>query len=188
VVNDNDAAEVGAALRPFQQLGPKTAVLLVHHHRKSGGGEATASRGSGALPGIVDTIVELRRPPGTGRATPRRVLTGYGRHSETPEELTVELTARGFAVVEAREEEEGEDDLTRAEHRRRVLSALPPGWTAAEALAALPTELRLALPKFHAELEAGVRQGWWQRHGTGRRGSPFTYAGVRVALPSLFVE
>jgi len=82
---------VHGAVTPLNSIAEIAALLLVHHIRKSDGGEGTASRGSGALPAFVDTIVELRRHDANNKTSTKRVLTAYGRWDETPAELVIEL-------------------------------------------------------------------------------------------------
>jgi len=70
VVEENQAGEVLRAVSPFMALLEAGAgLLLIHHPRKSDGDEATAGRGSGALPAWVDTIIEFRRYAPEDKAT-----------------------------------------------------------------------------------------------------------------------
>src|SRR5262249_10582283 len=61
VVDENDAAGVQSALAPLHSLADGRGILLVHHPKKGDGQEATASRGSGALPAFADIVLEMRR-------------------------------------------------------------------------------------------------------------------------------
>lgn len=99
VRDENDAAQVISALLSLNSLLEKNiALMIVHHDRKSGGEEGTASRGSGALPGFVDIIVEFRRFDASKRNDSRRVIKTYSRYEETPSELVIELTPNGYDV------------------------------------------------------------------------------------------
>ena len=60
-----------------QFMGENRAILLVHHLGKNDRGEGAASRGSGALPGFVDVIVEMRRFEADDRNDRKRVLAGW---------------------------------------------------------------------------------------------------------------
>jgi hypothetical protein len=91
VRNENDASEVQAALMPLWGIAKHSAILANHHLKKGDGAEATGSRGSGALPGFVDTIMELRRYDASKKESRKRVITAYGRDDETPAELVIEL-------------------------------------------------------------------------------------------------
>src|SRR5262249_34962624 len=96
VEKENDASEVLSAIIPLQDLtATGAATLLLHHPRKSDGEEATAARGSGALAGFADVLVELRRFSPKDRKDRRRVLTAYSRYTATPDELVLELAANG---------------------------------------------------------------------------------------------
>ena len=78
IVDENSASETLRALRPVQAAAASgLAVLLIHHHRKTGGGFGERVRGSSALIGGVDVVVELSRPEGAGPKT-ARVLRALG--------------------------------------------------------------------------------------------------------------
>lgn len=98
--DENDTASTVRALTPLYKItGAGASVLLSHHPRKGDATERQAARGSGALPGFVDVIVELRRFDAWRREDRRRVLTGYSRFAETPTEVVVELTDTGFKTI-----------------------------------------------------------------------------------------
>lgn len=92
IQNENDAGEWTPALVPLYSFTDsevnKSAVLLVHHFRKAGGNEATASRGSGALPGFVSNIIEFTRKEGSSRNT-ERILKTYGRFPDVIPEVVI---------------------------------------------------------------------------------------------------
>src|SRR5262249_12416766 len=81
--------------RPADWPATAAAVRIAHHIEKSDAGEGRAARGSTALAGFVDVMLELRRFRPDCRADRRRVLTGYGRFDEVPGELVIELAADG---------------------------------------------------------------------------------------------
>lgn len=92
VDNENDAPQMMKSLIPFYGFTEKNiAVLLIHHFRKSGGNEATASRGSGALPGFVDNIIEFTRLEATNAKNTQRLLRTYGRFNDVVPEIVIEL-------------------------------------------------------------------------------------------------
>jgi hypothetical protein len=171
---ENDAGEVQAALMPLWPLTEQSAVLLVHHLKKGDGSEATGSRGSGALPGFVDTIVELRRHEPNDHQCRKRVITAYGRDDDTPPEVIIELDAatneyRGLGDRKA---------MKREEITRVLLGVLPaerPGMTLEEIKDAWPED---EFPRKQTVLETladGADRGEWTRDGTGTRGHPFKY-------------
>lgn len=118
--SENAAGAVNEALEPlhFAAAGG-LAVLLLSHRRKSSGEFGEAVRGSSALTGGVDVVVELERPSRTLQlGSQARVLKAVSRFSSTPEELYVELEEHGFAAIENPEQVK-----TDAE-RSRILRAL----------------------------------------------------------------
>ena len=168
VRDENDASGVMTALMPLHQIGPSTGILAVHHNRKGDGQEATATRGSGALPGFVDTIVELRRFA-AGKAEDRsRVLTGYGRHDETPSELVLEYTDAGDYLPQGSRSDVRGRELS--EEILVILPTSPPGLKIEDVI----EQLKISRHDATAVLQqwAGIR---WQREGNGKRGSPYTF-------------
>ncbi len=161
-------------LQAFTRQG--LAVLLLHHPRKSDGGEGRAARGSGALPGFVDIVLEMRRPEGDTHSRVR-TLTALSRFRETPAQLCIELTAAG-------------DDYRLLDSRPDA--ALPPlGRTIQVILAA--ADQPLSVPQIVARWPAGqapptlrsVRSilstglnVQWTRTGEGTRSSPYRYRAV----------
>ncbi len=109
VENENDAAEVQREAAPLLDLAQETnaAVLVVHHDGKSD--EARSSRGSSALPALVDLHLSLKRAS-KDPADPTRRLTVEGQREEdaVPEPvLTVEWDrqSREWSVVGGRRRE-----------------------------------------------------------------------------------
>jgi hypothetical protein len=94
VEDENDASKVKRALVPLFKLTEDdgVALMLVHHFRKSGGNEGTAARGSGALAGYVDVLMELRRHE-DGMPNQRKIKTSGRGVQET--ELVIELMDDG---------------------------------------------------------------------------------------------
>lgn len=91
--NENDSAQVIKALIPLYSFTQNNiAVLVVHHFRKEGGTEGRASRGSGALPGFVDNIIEFTRVEGTNFRNTQRLIRTYGRFDQVIPEVVIELT------------------------------------------------------------------------------------------------
>lgn len=75
VRDENDSAGMLQALTPLHAVTEAgAALLLIHHPRKSDATEGQASRGSGALPGFVDIVIEMRRLAPQDREDRRRVL------------------------------------------------------------------------------------------------------------------
>ena len=174
VYNENDAGEVQAALMPLWTLAEHSALLLVHHLKKGDGQEATGSRGSGALPGFVDTIIELRRHDANDRHSRKRVIAGYGRDEETPAEIVVELDAETNEYCGL-----GDRKGARlAEIKRTLFTLLPterPGLTLDEIKDTWPDDETPTKKAMLDALHEGTDRGEWIRDGTGKRGSPYRF-------------
>lgn len=173
VTNENDASEVMNALTPLRALSEAgAAVLLVHHPRKCEATEGRGTRGSGALPGFVDVILELRRHNPDDSADRRRVLRAYGRFESTPPEAVVELTAAGYVTLGERAKVAAADDL------RAIAELLPTeghGMTWEEVREAWPTTPKPGQTRLRGLLEQGRRDDRWTRSGMGNRGDPWRY-------------
>jgi AAA domain len=80
-------------LQALANLGP--AVWLLHHPAKGKRADGESGRGSIALPGFADIVMEMsccRRARSRDR---RRRICGYSRYVETPRHLILELNADG---------------------------------------------------------------------------------------------
>jgi hypothetical protein len=177
VEKENEAGIVSGALMPLRTISEKAAVVLIHHFRKSGGDEATGSRGSGALTGFVDTIIELRRYNPGDRKDKRRVLSAYGRYEETPDETVFELTETGYIARGDRH------DMQCGETAVLIAPLLPPnapGWTTEDVKKAVDKDLGDDGPgpakgKLLEALNDGADAGRWNRAGEGVKGDPFRF-------------
>lgn len=101
IEDENDSAKMIQALLPLKRLQAEdVGILLCHHPRKSGGDYGMSARGSGALTGFVDVVIDFDRPVGaSGADDRRRVLKVYSRidmcfetHLELADEGYVEIT------------------------------------------------------------------------------------------------
>jgi hypothetical protein len=175
VARENEASEVQAALMPLRMLTDAgAAVLLVHHFRKGDGTEATASRGSGALCGFVDTILEFRRYNALDRKDRKRVITGYGRYAGTPDEVVIELSEDGKTYAAHGDRHE----VGQAERLKIITGLLPadePGVTAEELYDAWKAEPKPAKRTLASDLRHGVEGERWTVTGAGKKGDPFRY-------------
>jgi hypothetical protein len=173
VLNENDAGEVVEALAPLRDLNRAGAgVLLLHHPRKGEGEQGQASRGSGALPGFVDVLVELRRFNPEDSSDKRRKLTAYGRFEGIPPELVIELAPEGYRVL-------GEPaDVRQADVLSTIEAMLPDhgaGLTAEEITDAWPSTMKPGKTRLRGLLNQGAHDGRWMRVGMGVRNDPYTY-------------
>jgi hypothetical protein len=96
---ENDAGEGGRVMTPIQDAAHAgLAVIVARHERKSGGEVGESGRGSSAISGDVDIILQLRRPEGNQPKT-RRVIETLSRYTETPEKVVIELTDEGYVLL-----------------------------------------------------------------------------------------
>jgi len=175
VMDENDAGEVTAAITELQKVTEAgAATVLTHHPSKMGGGEGRSSRGSGALPGFVDVILEFGRYDPSRTDDTRRVLKGLSRYSETPPEVVIELTENGYVVAGTKAETRQSD---REEVILRLLSNTPVTWKAL--LDAWPTDSGIVKPSRASLLATLARMhdlGSLVREGEGTRGSPHKFS------------
>lgn len=114
-VDLNDYSAVAGALEPFFALAREsgTHLLMLHHSRKDAGDFGLDVLGSQALPGSVDTVISLRREPGTGA----RYISSENRYGEAFEATLLEHDAQtgrvalGYRRADARLMRLGDDIL-----------------------------------------------------------------------------
>jgi hypothetical protein len=174
VVDENDAGQTLAAVTPLRAITEAgAALLLCHHPRKGDGGQGTATRGSGALPGFVDVLVELRRfDPSDARDT-RRVLTAMGRYAGIQPETVIELGPGGYTILGERA------DVRSADTDATILELLPDGGrgvTLEDVLDGWPEgHARPGKTRLRSILNHGANVEKWGSSGTGVKGSPYRY-------------
>jgi len=162
--DENKSGPVLQALEPLMQAsGDGLAVVVVSHQRKAAGDHGEAVRGSNALTGTVDVIVEIERVADVAHA---RALVGTSRHASTPEELAVELTDDGYVD---RGDVEALKGRLEADRIVAVLSTEPvTSKEVAEATKIPEATVRRRLEELHGA-------GRVERTGEGRRGSPYRW-------------
>jgi KaiC/GvpD/RAD55 family RecA-like ATPase len=176
VADENDAAQVITALTPLNALtAAGCAVLLLMHPSKSDQTEGRATRGSGALGGFVDVIVEMRRFDPEHHADTRRVLRAFSRFEETPAEVVVSFKNGSYLLEGTLSEARGADrlsvvfDLLRGAGRPLTAEELLFTWPTSE----MP---RPSLRTLRRDLADAVRRGFLNRAGDGHRQNPSTYS------------
>jgi hypothetical protein len=113
--SENQADAMLHALAPLQLLTKEgLAVLGLHHPGKKKVAGGMAARGSGALSGHVDILVEMRWYDNADKDDRRRRLLAWSRHEETPRELIMELNAAGTDYSSVTEPEDDEMQGTRS--------------------------------------------------------------------------
>lgn len=100
--SENDASQVTQAMNPVLEIirNSEAAFFGIHHNRKQGGGSGMAVRGSTALTGGVDVIMELSRTSGYDRSNVRRLMC-ESRYSETPDQLQLRLEDGTYQVEDS---------------------------------------------------------------------------------------
>jgi hypothetical protein len=94
--SESSASALLECLTPLQRLSAAgMSVLLPHHPRKGRTLAGQAARGSGALPGFVDVIIEMAYYAQPDDLDRRRRLVAFSRHDDTPRHLLIELSADG---------------------------------------------------------------------------------------------
>ena len=98
--DENSAGRVMAAMLPLQALATELniAIVVTRHERRAGGQVGESARGSTAISGDVDQILQLTRTGGDSHQN-ERWLKAIGRHDETPAELRIELDRGTYRVV-----------------------------------------------------------------------------------------
>jgi hypothetical protein len=174
--NENAAGSMLEALMPLQVLtGAGMTVLILHHPRKGSSAAGQAARGSGALSGFVDILIEMEwyGPPQGGDR--RRRLQAYSRFEETPRTQVIELSEdggdyRSHGGFDEDEFVQGWDQLRALLEkapgklsRREILEQWPFDWHK-------PEETTL-----WRWLERGRTQGKILQDGAGTRTDPYRY-------------
>jgi hypothetical protein len=172
VMKENEAGEVLRAIRPLHACVENTSLLLVRHPRKGDGSEATAGRGSGALSGFVDIIVEFRRYQGDDTTNTRRALKVYSR--DEPFECVVDWDGGfGYDCIGDK------SDASREDRIEVVISLLHeyPDTTLPEMLEKWPKG-RIVQPgraTLQGDLDEAQCSGRLHRSGEGKKGSPYRW-------------
>jgi hypothetical protein len=174
--DEGNAAGMLEALMPLQRLsGQGVAVLVLHHPRKGEPAPGQAARGSGALSGYVDILVEMSWLSRADTEDRRRLLRAWSRHAQTPRELVIELNAEG-TDYECLGDFKAEEFRQNWEQLRGVLEGAPRRLTRAEVLEAWPREgPRPSAVTLWRWLEQAVAAGLVCRDGDGRRNNPYRY-------------
>src|SRR5262245_11530412 len=174
--SENDARTVLRMLQALQDLTAEgIGVLILHHPKKGPLVLGQAARGSGALGGSVDILLEMDSLSGPTDDDRRRRLAGYSRFPETPRRLVIEWSADGtdytalgdFDAPELDDNwqilfqvlADASDKLT----RRQILAEWPPDYRK-------PDEITV-----RRWLQRGVRDGKVLQEGTGHKDDPFRY-------------
>jgi hypothetical protein len=172
---ENCAAAILEVLMPLQRLTALgLSVLVLHHPRKGDPTPGEAARGSGALAGFVDILIEMQRFPRSSDDDRRRRLHAFSRFPETSRQRVIELTADGadYRSLGTFHEEEHASYwqaltaiLDAADHkltRVEILDLWSPDST--------PDKITL-----YRRLERAALDGLVKKDGKGTKASPFRY-------------
>jgi hypothetical protein len=166
---ENNAGDALLAMQPLQEAAAAgLGVIIVRHERKSGGDVGDSGRGSSAFAGAVDTIVSIRRPEGNTRPT-LRVLHALSRFSETPDELVIELTPRGFVSHGTTE------NLAEEEARKLILATAPDSEEGAKSLKDLTADAKIKRATAQRAIQVLCDKGELRRIGEGKKRNPYRY-------------
>ena len=143
-------------------------MIVCRHERKGGGDVGESGRGSSAISGDVDVILQLRRPEGN-QPQGRRVIETLSRYSETPEKVVIELGEQGFALLG------DEEAVTLADALRKVSAHLRGVFEQKETttLDELVNDLEMTRAAIQRALKELQHRGEVVRTGEGKRGSPY---------------
>ncbi len=171
---ENDAGTAQAVFAVLDEAcRAGLAVLIVHHQRKSiGANHGTGVRGSGAIAGAVDVLLEYERLGEEAPPSHRRIVA-LSRWPQTPDVLVIDYGRQDgtWRVVGEAEGRAGSDLLG---IRERLLSAAPiepPGATEDE----LATLVGLDKRKISGPLREMVGDHDLSRVGKGKKGDPYRY-------------
>jgi AAA domain len=169
IEDENAPGQVLAATRPLGEAAAAgLAVLALAHQRKARGQFGEAMRGSNALVGDVDVVIEVERIAAL-RDPHARVLRAISRFDETPESLVVVLAEDGSSYEVRGDTETAQ---TRADRDLVAKAIVAAGTATAEELAEA-TGLPTATVRRHAN--ALVDEETVGRSGAGKKGNPFVF-------------
>jgi hypothetical protein len=172
---ENNAASILEVLLPLQRLtAVGQSVLVLHHPKKGESIPGEAARGSGALAGYADILIEMHRNPRAADDDRRRRLHAFSRFPETPRQRVIELTP------------DGADYVSLGSFREEEFSAFWQGLSAVLENASCKLTRADILERWNSDsvpdsvtlyrrLERSVLDGTVKKDGQGTRKSPFRY-------------
>jgi hypothetical protein len=187
--SDSDAATLLDMLNPLRLLAESgVAVMILHHPRKERAEEGSRARGSGALLGYVDIILEIDRPSVLAGDVNRRKLVALSRHQDTPPSLVFEWIpgTADFRVVadlhEARFQENWQmvESILAGRHASATHKELLEDWPADQS--------RPSARQLYEWLTKAFVAKRIERIGAGTRYQPFRFRLKRVSVEELDFE
>jgi hypothetical protein len=173
---ENNAELMLEFLMPLRQLTALgLSVLLLHHPAKAETAAGLAARGSGALSGFADILIEMKWHARPSEDDRRRRLLAFSRYEETPRQLVVELSADGTDYL-------GHGSFLQAEFTqswdllRGVLEGAPKKLTRRQIARRWPPDAEAPPPvTLWRWLERAVAEALLLREGGGRKNDPYRY-------------
>jgi hypothetical protein len=167
--SENSTGDTIRNVRPLLDAAAHgLAVLIVTHQRKAGGKHGEAVRGSNALTGAVDVIVEMEWADGALGDDCARVLRGTSRFATTPELLALSWDAATASFASG-----DYDEVEQLAEIDRVAAALTHEPQNRDALHDALGGMRRE--RLTAHLAALVERGRAIRHGAGKKGDPYRW-------------
>jgi hypothetical protein len=173
--NENSAASMVDALMPLRKLTAlQVSILALHHPSKTDRGQGKAARGSGALSGFVDILVEMRSIRKSPDAERRRRMTAFARYPETPRDLCIEWTLDGTDYT-VHDESWQNAFASNWELLRSVFVNAPHKLNRDEIRECWPSEEVPSKATLRRWLQKAVDDGHLRKDGHGLTSSPFRY-------------
>jgi hypothetical protein len=172
---ENSPGAVMDALLPLRGLtARRVSVLVMHHPAKGDPPVGQASRGTGALDGTADIVIEMRYFHRAGDADRRRRLWGLSRYPQTPRHLVIEWSPDGKDYLSHGTFED--EQFSRMWRRlRSVCADAPRKLTRAELHERWKHGRKPDGRTLRRWLEQAVAQGLLRQDGQGLRGKAFRY-------------
>jgi hypothetical protein len=173
---ESDAATLLEMLQPLHRLANEgVAVLLLHHPRKKPSEPGHSARGSGALLGFVDIVLEQTRYSKLKSDYYRRLIVALSRKPATPDRLAYEWNpANGqFAAVFDERNAQFNDNWALV---TKILQTRKLAITHLELLHDWPSDQeRPAASTLYEWLNRGHAEKRVRREGAGTRRNPWRY-------------
>jgi AAA domain len=172
--NENNAASMLDCLLPLRPLIERgTSILALHHPSKTDRGLGQSARGSGALPGFADILIEMRfcRKKAADR---RRRLTAFSRFPDTPRNLVIEWTADGTDYL-ALDESWQSAFAANWQSLHAVLANAPRKLNRDDVRECWPDDTVPSKMTVKRWLEKAVAEGHLRKDGHGLASHPFRY-------------
>ncbi|MBA4189104.1 MAG: hypothetical protein C0467_13990 [Planctomycetaceae bacterium] len=174
--SDSDPGTLLDMLQPLRRLASAgVGVLVLHHPRKKASEEGNAARGSGALLGYVDVILELQRYGKLASDVNRRRLVGLSRRLRTPRSLVYEwvVGTPEFRVVTDPAEARFRENWATV---RSILESRQQASTHKELLADWPVDrVPPSSSLLYEWMARAAKQGLVERLGNGTSNDPFRF-------------